>query len=46
MKIAQTTLFRRKRRDTAGRTMSPGEGMQTRKRPLGCLQPAHLLLLR
>ncbi|MCB1337532.1 MAG: hypothetical protein KDK10_08800 [Maritimibacter sp.] len=46
MTFAFTTPFRRKRRDTAGPETPTGFGTQASKRPLGGLQPAHLLMLR
>ncbi|MCB1328297.1 MAG: hypothetical protein KDK28_02030 [Maritimibacter sp.] len=46
MKRVLTTRFRRSRRDAAAPEIPDDPKTQARKRPMGGLQPGHLLLLR
>jgi hypothetical protein len=46
MFITRSTSFRRSRRELAGTSDLPGEGMHERARRSRQLQPIHLLLLR
>ncbi|MCB1356589.1 MAG: hypothetical protein KDK53_08885 [Maritimibacter sp.] len=46
MKHALVNRFRRSRRDAAAPEIPDGPRTQARKRPMGGLQPGHLLLLR